>query len=143
MKKDTLNHQTPADAKPVLAANLTRKPINDGDFMPFVGMTQRLGRAEFAICPQWKRGKLVKISIYPLQQEDRSYFYEWEGNGKRYFTIQSYQNLDEPKIWMHSYCKEHKCQTMRVYVPNGGKYLWFQVHSDNITIGFTNERWSI
>lgn len=112
------------------------KPIKDGDFMPFVGMTERLGRAEFSICPQWKRGKLVKISIYPLQQDDMSYYYEWEGDGKGYFIIQSYNNLDEPKVWMHSYCKGHKCQSMRVYVPNQAKFIWFQVYSDSITIGF-------
>lgn len=121
---------------------LTCIPIKDGDFLPFVGLTPRLGRAEFAICPQWKHGKLVKMSIHPQQQEDTSYFYEWEGHGKRYFTIQSYQGLEEPKVWMHSYCKEHKCQTMSLYVPYGAKYIWFRVFGDNITIGFTKEQWS-
>jgi hypothetical protein len=81
-------------AKPSVSSSLVCKLIKDGDFMPFIGMTQRLGRAEFQICPQWKRGKLVKISIYPLQQEDRSYYYEWEGRGRCNFTIQSYCNLD-------------------------------------------------
>ncbi len=129
-------------AKPDVSSSPVCKPIKDGDFMPFIGRTQKLGRAEFAICPQWKRGKLVKISIYPLQQEDRSYYYEWEGHGKRNFTIQSYCNLDEPKVWMHSYCREHKCHSMRVYVPNGAKFLWFQVYSNSVTIGFTNKQWS-
>ena len=115
---------------------LTRKLIKDGDVMPFVGMTQNLGRAEFQICPQYKRGKLVKLSIYPLQQEDRGYYYEWEGNGKKHFTILGYQNLQNPDVWMHSFCKEHKSPTMRLYVPIGANFLWFQVYSDGITIGF-------
>lgn len=119
--------------------NLTRKTIKDGDLLPFVWMTERFGRAEFSICPQWKRGKLVKLSIYPLQQEDTSCYYEWEGDGKRYFTIQSYFNKSEPHAWMHSYCKEHKCHSMTIYVPDNTKFLWFQVYSDFITIGFINK----
>jgi hypothetical protein len=70
--------------------------------------TQRLGRAEFTVCPQFKRGKLVRLSIYPRQQEDRSYYLLWEanGNGKKHYTIQGYEGLDEPYLWTHNWCKE-------------------------------------
>jgi hypothetical protein len=119
---------------------MIKKLLHDGNFMPFVGMTKSLGRAEFQVCPQYKRGKLVRLYIYPLQQEDRSY-YLWEGNGKRHFTIQSYEGLDEPKIWMHSYCKEHKCHSMRMYVPDDAKFILFQEYGDNACIGFTKKSW--
>jgi len=138
---DEITTSSPAFAKPPVSSSPERRLLHDGDFMPFVGMTKNLGRAEFQVCPQYKRGKLVKLSIYPLQQEDRSYYYEWEGNGKHHFTIQSYQGLDEAKVWMHSYCKEHKCHSMRLYVPNGANFIWFSEFSDNVCIGFTHESW--
>ena len=139
-KSNNQNANKMKDEKPT-TQSLTRKPIKDGDFLPFVATTKKGGLAEFAICPQWKRGKLVKISIYPMQQDDMSYYYEWEGVGRDYFTVQSYQNLGEPRIWMHYYCKEHKCQSMFVYVPSGSNFIWFQVYGNNISIGFTKESW--
>lgn len=120
---------------------LERKPIKDGDFMPFIAITERFSRAEFGICPQYKKGKLVRLSIYPMQQLDCNYYYEWEGTGGlRTLGIASYNKLDDPKVWLFHYCKEHNCQSMRVYVPNGSKYLWFKEHSDSITIGFVDEK---
>lgn len=110
--------------------------LNDGDCLPFVGMTQNLGRAEFSVCPIFKRGKLVSMFIYPLQQEDRSYYYKWEGHPKKQYTVQSYQSLDNPNIWMHQYCKEHKTPSFRMYVPTGANFLWFSVYSDSVSIGF-------
>jgi hypothetical protein len=113
--------------------------LSCGDLIPFVDVSDRLGRAEFIICPQWKRGKLVGISIYPMQQEDMSCYYEWKGEGVNCFYLQSYQSLEEPKVWMHSYCKEHKCQSLRLYVPRNAKYIWFKVGS-TINIGFLKEK---
>lgn len=115
---------------------LKRIPIKDGDTLPFIAMTKHLGRAEFRLCPQWKRGKLIRLSIYPVQQEDRSYYYEWEGEGKRKLFIQSYSGLDDPKVWMHTWCKDHKCHSMELYVPSGSTCIIFKEYSDNISVGF-------
>ena len=114
--------------------------IKDDDFLEFVWATQNLGRAEFTICPIWKRGKLVALYIYPRQQKDICYYYYWEGNGKAFYTISSYGGLQDPKVWQMFYCKEHKTQSFHLYVPVESKYLWFSVFSDNITIGFTQEK---
>lgn len=136
---DSSSAQMPQN--PMLAAYPIAVVIKDGDFIPFEYMHKSYGRAEFTLCPQYKRGKLVKLFIYPLQQEDRSKFWVWEGNGKRHFTVQSYDKLDEPKLWMHSFCKEHKCQSIRLYVPNNAKFIWFSEFSDNVCVGFTQTEW--
>lgn len=47
--------------------------------------------------------------------------------------------MEDPKVWFIQYCKEHKCQSMRVYVPNDAKYLWFDVLS-SIGINFTKTK---
>lgn len=122
---------------------LERKILKDGVFVEFVDMTQKYGRAEFVVCPQFKRGKLVKLSIYPKQQENANYFLEWEAqsNGKNRFSVQGYEGLGEPFLWNHFYCKEHKCQSFRMYVPTEAKYIWFSEYSDNVCIGFTKSKW--
>lgn len=120
--------------------NLKRIVLKDGDQHPFEWKSDRLGRAVFTFCPQFKRGKLVKMTIHPKQQENIDHYYEWEGIGKRYFTIQGYQGLEDPNTWSHFYCKEHKCQSFHLYVPPESKYLWFTVFGDNLSIGFLREK---
>lgn len=114
--------------------------IKGGDFIPFEWKTERWGRAEFSICPIYKRRKLVKLFIYPHQQENKEDYYIWEGTSDSYFTIQGYEGLNDPKIWLIGWCKEHKCQNIRLYVPSNSKFIWFHVLS-TITIGFTKTKW--
>jgi hypothetical protein len=128
------------EAKEKAAIERVAIQLKDGDCLPFKSLSERLGRAEFVICPQYKNGKLVKLYINPAQQEDINYYYVWEGIGKSDFTIQSYQKLDDPKVWMFHYCKEHKCQSLRLYVPADSNYLWFNVFSNNISIGFLKDK---
>jgi hypothetical protein len=116
---------------------LTPIAIKDGDYLPFVARTENLGTAEFVICPIWKRNKLVKLHIYPKQQELMDYYYVWEGYGRHSLQFSGYQGLQDPKIWYSYFCKEHKCLSLRLYVPPESSYIWFTVYSDNITIGFT------
>jgi hypothetical protein len=125
-----------------LNENLNRIVIKDGDLIEFVDFTKNLGIAGFTVCPQFKYGKLVKISIYPGQQENDTYYLELDLKEikKDYYTIQSYNNLDNPMIWKHFYCKEHKCQSFYMSVPRGSKYLWFEIFSDNISIGFLKSK---
>jgi hypothetical protein len=114
--------------------------LKDRDFIPFEWISKKWGRAEFSICSQYKRGKLVRLFIYPHQQENEENYYMWEGAGRDYFTIQGYQGLADPKIWLINWCKEHKCQNLRLYVPPESKYIWFQVLF-TINIGFTKTKW--
>lgn len=114
---------------------LKRIELKGGEFLPFVAMTQNLGCAEFQICSKYKRGKLVELFIYPRQQENIDYYYHWEGKAQD-MSLGGHEHLEYPNAWFFQYCKEHKCQSMRVYVPKGAKYLWFQVLS-GIGINFT------
>lgn len=123
-----------------MAKELECQKINDGYFIPFITKTKRYGRAGFTVCPQYSRGKIVKLTIHALQQENVTKFWEWEGVGKKFLIITSYDGLNDPKIWMHGYCTEHKCATMRLYVPHDSNYIWFSVNSDTITIGFVKEK---
>lgn len=112
-----------------------KKMLEDGSIIPFVSMTQNLGRAEFSVCAQYKRGFLVKLTLHPLQQEDCSYFLEWEGK-TRGFGFQGYQGLGYPNAWSFMWCKDHKCQSFRIYVPVGSNFIWFSESSFGVTIGF-------
>ncbi len=103
---------------------LKRIELKGGEYLPFIAMTKNRGCAEFQICSKYKRGKLVEVFIYPRQQENIDHYYHWEGEAT-YMTIGGYEGLGDPKVWFLQYCKEHKCQSMRIYVPNDSKYLWF------------------
>lgn len=114
---------------------LQRIELTKGQHIPFISMTDKYGCAEFEICSKYKRGKLVELFIYPRQQENADYYYHWEGKAN-YLTIGGYEGLDPPMMWLSRYCREHKCQMMRIYVPRGSNYLWFDILS-SIGIIFT------
>lgn len=77
------------------------------------------GRAEFEFCPVYKKGKLVEIWITPAQQETNKRYrikmtyqpYSWQ------FTSWTHKGIENPRIWLQYWCKEHKALCMRVYVP--------------------------
>lgn len=86
-----------------------------------------LGRAEFSICPVYRYGKLKEMYIFPNQQRDVDTYYKAVFNyAPLDFSIQSWVGLDTPKIWLHYWCKLHKCAGFRLYVPTDSKY--FDVH---------------
>lgn len=104
--------------------------------IPFTAIHDKFGRAEFSLCPIWKHGKLVELWIYPLQQDNHGKIC-WHWVGSAYdMTINGYEGLADPKIWMATWCKYHKTTCIRLYVPNGAKYLWIHPLS-SLTIGFT------
>ena len=85
-----------------------------------------LGRAEFSFCPVYKRGKLKEMVIWPIQQRNVDTYYKavFEYSPLD-ISIHSNPGLDDPKIWLHFWCKMHKCAGFRLYVPTDSKY--FQV----------------
>jgi hypothetical protein len=95
--------------------------LSDGDVRPFVPMTKNYGRAEFTFCPVWIRRKLQEVFIYPRQQENIDYFYRVKSGYSDSFQVSSwsYKGFENPKIWLHFYCKDHKCMSMNVYPPHG------------------------
>lgn len=85
------------------------------------------GRAEFQICPIWKRGRIVECWVYPRQQvraeRDVCWHLEASSNG---LTLGGF-GRHEPKLWHIGWCKEHKTATYSVYVPDGTNELQITV----------------
>jgi hypothetical protein len=80
-----------------------------------------LGRAEFQICLRFKRGKVAEYWAYPKQMRDAKECWHWKGTYPD-FTISSYQNLEDAKTWLFVWCKEHKTQSMLLYIPREAAY---------------------
>jgi hypothetical protein len=81
-----------------------------------------LGRAEFNVCIRYLRGKVREVFIYPRQQRRFNYWHR-AGYFDQDFTIGSYGELGKPEVWRVGWCKEHKCQTLEIYVPTGSAFL--------------------
>ena len=83
-----------------------------------------LGRAEFTFCPVYEYGKLKEMYIYPMQQRNVDTYYKAVFSYPPLdFSVSSQDGLGDPKIWLHYWCKEHKCAGFRLYVPNDSKYF--------------------
>jgi hypothetical protein len=97
------------------------KELTDGGVVEFVSSTYNDGRAEFTFCPVWKRGKITELFIYPRQQKRKDPAECWhiQCGFSASLTIGSWthRGIDEPRVWMHFWCKEHKTQSCHVYVP--------------------------
>ena len=97
---------------------LKEKILDDGDVVEFVPITHDFGRAEFMCCPVYKYGKLKEFYIYHAQQENVEYYYKVIFSTPPLdFSITSYGCEADPKIWIHFWCKEHKSNSFRFYVP--------------------------
>ena len=84
---------------------------------------ENLGRAEFLVCLKWKKGKIVEFWVDPVQTR---LYYKWHfigGNEYGDFSVDSYEQLDAPRVWFFTFCKQHKTQAFRVYAPNDAKFL--------------------
>lgn len=101
---------------------LTEKVLEDDDSVKFVSLTKEYGNAEFAVCSVYARGKLRKLYLYPHQQPNAKHFYRIDVPvGTQDWSIGSWthKGIDEPHIWLHYWCKEHKAPAIRLYVPKG------------------------
>lgn len=98
--------------------------IKDGENISFVPMTKEYGRAEFCICPIYKRGKLRQMYITPQQQPDAKNNYLIDDIHSDSFTVRgaSYDSK-YPLIWIHGWCEEHKTQFFRLYVDENSKHF--------------------
>lgn len=83
---------------------------------------QSLGRAEFEVCIHFKRRKVVEYWVYPRQQRQEDAWHYIGGNGYGDFAINSV-HLDQPRVWLTYWCKLHKCQCLRMYVPDNSSIL--------------------
>lgn len=102
-------------------AKLTEVILNnygEGSSIEYKCLDESYGRAEFALCPIWKKGRLVKLYIYPKQQKNMKHFYSVEMDCDSINLMSwTYKNKKLPWAWMYVWCKEHKCMSIQVYVP--------------------------
>ncbi len=94
---------------------------------------QNLGRAEFQVCVIYKRGKVARYFVYAAQQKNVTKFFQFIGVYDD-FSIDSYDDLEDAKVWLAAWCKEHKTQTLSIYVPPEAKFLNLSYHG----ISFSN-----
>ena len=108
---------------------LIEKELKHGDIVFFDPMdskapskSESYGRAEFTFCLVWsirkKRPILERFFIHHEQQRNIKYFYRVECYADS-FSVDSWthRGIDIPKVWLHSWCKEHKGPWIRAYVP--------------------------
>ena len=114
--------------------NIKTTELKNEDCIEFVSRTKNLGMAVFQFCPVFKYGKLREMHIFRGQQEEKEHFI-LKVDGKKSFTINGYEGLDDPKIWQFHYCKEH-AQSFRANVPCESKYIKFVEYSDHLSIMF-------
>lgn len=119
---------------------LTEKVLQDGDIVEFEGFSEKYGCAEFVVCAKYERGKLKNLYLYPAQQENVKHFYRIEGyKGMLDWSIRAWthKGMEEPRIWIHFWCKEHKAPAFRIYAGRTAKS--FQVSKlSSLCINFDN-----
>ena len=78
-----------------------------------------IGRAEFAICPIWANGRLKGAYITRAQQRELGYYFVKLHGDRISFNSMTHRGIvkQEPWIWLQGWCKEHKTQSCRIYVP--------------------------
>ena len=109
---------------------LKRKILKDGDKIPFTALSKKYGRAEFQICPVYKRGKLKELYLYPRQQGDATHYFVYIfKNAPRTWSVTSWTHMgvSEPYVWLNFWCEEHKAPSSNLYVPREAE--WFQVRA--------------
>lgn len=112
--------------------------------IPFVPFTQQYGRAEFTICVKWRYGKIIDLYITPKQQPDaigKVYHLGLESVKPNAVRIGSYTHKgikEDPRVWLHGYCPEHRAAFFHMYVPVNAYFLQITLGS-SISLMFDNE----
>lgn len=118
----------------------TLKVIKFGQPITFVSTTHDYGRAEFVICPVFRRGIMRELYIDPRQQPQ--YFKEWfqidlDGIPANQMHFSGYPKENDPEIWRSFWCKEHKCFSIELYVSASSHYFEVQPHfGDTVDLEF-------
>lgn len=89
------------------------------------------GNAEFAFCVRWRRTSITDVWITRQQQvpptsikgrkarHDWGFFHLPVNGASDMMTIGSWthKGMDEARVWLHFWCKQHSCVGIRVYPP--------------------------
>lgn len=106
-----------------------QQQIKEGDKIPFVAYMSKYGVAEFTICIQYKRGKVVRVIMTPSHQAPPCPRFVLETKAD-IFSFGSRQGLPKMQVWLVSWCGEHKCQRLWLSAPK--KATSFLVYDDRI-----------
>lgn len=121
-----------------MTKELELRVLKDGDcvsFDPFDHSAptpgESYGRAEFSLCPVFRAGRIQTLWIYPLQQRNVKFYYRVDAGRSTSLMVQSWthKGVDRPEVWTHMWCKEHRCTSMRVYVPTLATRFQIQILS--------------
>jgi hypothetical protein len=100
--------------------------VTGENFIPFEWKDRtpggkNLGRAEFQVCINWRRGEIAEFWVYPVQTRlDTAWHYT---GGSTYFSVNAYEGLKSEGAWMVHWCNEHKCQALKIYAPSQARFL--------------------
>ena len=105
---------------------------------------ENFGRAEFSFCLVRKYGKVKKVYIQRIQQGNQEIFcldLERLGINVTSHSFESWSNYNNPRPWRMGWCKEHKAEYTRVYVPENTNTLKFRYHfGTDLTFHFNFEK---
>ena len=94
--------------------------LKDSDVVFFTPKTSLYGLAYFDICPVVRKGQLREIFIIPRQQPDAKHYYRITVQGScNSWGVDAWtqSGISYPRVRRLFWCKEHKCQGMKVSVP--------------------------
>jgi hypothetical protein len=123
--------------------NMTERKLTTielGQAIPFTCRDDKYGRAEFIVCPVFKRGIMRELYIDPKQQPQ--YFEEWFKVDLvdiriKTLSLSGYLLGRDPRVWHSFWCKTHKCFSLELYVANDTSSLTVVTHfGDNVTLEF-------
>ena len=115
--------------------------ISIGDSISYKYEDKNYGRAEFVVCPVFKRGIMRECYIYPMQQPEyfEKYFkIDLSGRKTRVISLSSHPPFEaDPRVWMMFWCKEHKCFSFELYVADNTARLEIDYHfGDTLCLDF-------
>lgn len=105
---------------------LTQIEINREITIPFEYMHPHYGRAEFMVCLKFQKGMVSQYWVDPIQTSLDTIWHMRTCYTD--FVIDSYHNLEYPKVWLTKWCNEHKTQALLVYAPEHSRYLRLSNH---------------
>lgn len=116
--------------------------LEQNEEVQFTAMTERFGRAEFAIGVERGTDAEIKaLYLIPGQQPDKKdVVYKYVPNyDKQYgFSVESWghKDVDYPRCWRTGYCEVHDLVEQHWYVPRQASKFKIREHSTGISVLF-------
>ena len=101
-----------------------------------------LGRAEFQVCLRFHKGHITEFWVTPAQTwiAERWHYPQASDHG---FSIQAYQGLEQPHVWMINWCDMDQAVLVRVYSPDHAKYVRIDSNGLSFFRAIAEDLWHI